>query len=86
MYSVSGVVKDEKGVGIARAVVSNGKKGIFTDKDGNYQIESDIYNNNASCSFSVQVSDQDAPTITCPVDMTVSNDAGVCGQAHTTTD
>jgi len=45
MYYVSGVVKDEKGVGIARAVVSNGKKGIFTDKDGNYSIESDIYNN-----------------------------------------
>ena len=45
MYYVSGVVKDEKGVGIARAVVSNGKKGIFTDKDGNYQIETDVYNN-----------------------------------------
>lgn len=45
MYYVSGIVKDEKGVGIARAVVSNGKKGIFTDKDGNYSIESDVYNN-----------------------------------------
>lgn len=45
MYYVSGVVKDEKGVGIARAVVSNGKKGTFTDKDGNYSIESDVYNN-----------------------------------------
>jgi uncharacterized membrane protein len=45
MYSVSGIVKDEKGVGIPRAVVSNGAKGVFTDKDGNYQIETDVYKN-----------------------------------------
>jgi hypothetical protein len=45
MYYVSGVVKDEKRVSIPRAVVSNGRKGIFTDKDGNYQIETDVYNN-----------------------------------------
>ena len=45
MYYVSGVVKDEKGMGIPRAVVSNGRKGIFTDKDGNYSIETDVYNN-----------------------------------------
>jgi hypothetical protein len=45
MYYVSGVVKDEKGVSIPRVVVSNGKKGVFTDKDGNYQIETDVYNN-----------------------------------------
>ena len=43
MYYVSGVVKDEKGVGIPRVLVGNGKKSIFTDKDGNYQIESDIF-------------------------------------------
>ena len=43
MYYVSGVVKDEKGVGIPRVMVGNGKKNIFTDKDGNYQIESDIF-------------------------------------------
>ena len=45
MYYVSGIVKDEKGVGIARVAVSNGKKGVFTDKDGNYQIDTDVYNN-----------------------------------------
>lgn len=44
MYYVSGVVKDEKGVGIPRVLVGNGKKSVFTDKDGNYQIQSDIYN------------------------------------------
>lgn len=43
MYYVSGIVKDEKGVGIPRVMVGNGKKNIFTDKDGNYQIESDIF-------------------------------------------
>lgn len=45
MYYISGVVKDEKGIGIPRVSVSNGKKGVFTDKDGNYQIETDVYNN-----------------------------------------
>ena len=44
MYYVSGTIKDEKGVGIPRVLVGNGKKSIFTDKDGNYQIESDIFN------------------------------------------
>ena len=41
MYYVSGSVKDEKGVGSPRVLVGNGKKNIFTDKDGNYQIEGD---------------------------------------------
>jgi hypothetical protein len=41
MYYVSGAVKDEKGVAIPRVLVGNGKKSIFTDKDGNYQIEGD---------------------------------------------
>lgn len=45
MYYVSGVVKDEKSVAIPRVLVSNGKKGVFTDKDGNYSIETDVYNN-----------------------------------------
>ena len=44
MYYVSGTIKDEKGVGIPRVLVGNGKKSIFTDKDGKYQIESDIFN------------------------------------------
>ena len=64
---------------------SGGANGSFFAVGTSVQtfVASDIYNNNASCSFSVQVSDQDAPTITCPVDMTVSNDAGVCSAAVT---
>ncbi|MEX1003729.1 MAG: HYR domain-containing protein, partial [Crocinitomicaceae bacterium] len=32
-----------------------------------------------SCSFDVTVNDTENPTITCPADITVSNDAGDCG-------
>src|SRR5690606_27057150 len=35
--------------------------------------------NTESCSFDVTVNDTEAPTITCPANITKSNDAGVCG-------
>lgn len=34
--------------------------------------------NTATCSFDVTVTDAEAPTITCPADMIVDNDPGVC--------
>ncbi len=37
----------------------------------------------ASCSFNVTVNDTESPTITCPSDITVSNDAGECGAVVT---
>ncbi|QIE59135.1 HYR domain-containing protein [Rasiella rasia] len=40
-----------------------------TDSDGN----------SAMCTFDVTVLDNEAPTITCPADITQTNDAGVCG-------
>ena len=39
----------------------------------------DAAGNNASCSFSVTVVDAENPVITCPADIAVDNDAGVCG-------
>jgi len=39
---------------------------------------SDISANSASCSVDVMVTDGEAPTITCPADMTESTDAGIC--------
>ena len=44
MYYVSGVVKDEKGVGIPRVLVRGGTKMIFTDANGSYQTETDSFN------------------------------------------
>jgi hypothetical protein len=41
MLYVSGIVKDEKGVGIPRVLVRGGTKMIFTDANGNYQTEVD---------------------------------------------
>lgn len=39
----------------------------------------DASGNTSTCSFDVVVSDVEAPTITCPADIEVDNDAGVCG-------
>jgi hypothetical protein len=41
MYNVSGIVKDEKGVGIPRVLIRGGKNMIFTDASGNYKVEVD---------------------------------------------
>jgi len=43
----------------------------------------DASSNSASCSFVVRVNDIEAPTITCPGDITQNNDAGVCDAAVT---
>ena len=39
----------------------------------------DASGNTAECSFTILVEDPVPPTITCPVDFTVANDAGACG-------
>ena len=39
----------------------------------------DASGNTSSCTFNVTVNDTEAPVVTCPADITVSNDAGVCG-------
>jgi len=39
----------------------------------------DIYGNTAQCSMTITITDDEDPTITCPADITVSNDAGACG-------
>ncbi|MBW7912550.1 MAG: HYR domain-containing protein [Taibaiella sp.] len=39
----------------------------------------DIHGNTSSCSFNVTVVDNQAPSITCPANITVNNDAGMCG-------
>jgi hypothetical protein len=50
----------------------------------NYGITNIIYaafdaaGNSASCNFTVNVTDPQPPTITCPTNQTVSTDAGVC--------
>jgi hypothetical protein len=42
-------------------------------------VVTDAAGNTATCSFSVTVKDAEAPTITCPGDIIVNNDRGVCG-------
>ncbi|WP_114317104.1 HYR domain-containing protein, partial [Winogradskyella tangerina] len=39
----------------------------------------DAAGNTTSCSFTVTVIDNEDPTITCPANITVNNDSGVCG-------
>jgi hypothetical protein len=41
----------------------------------------DVNGNNASCTFTVNVTDNEAPAITCPANISVNNDPGVCGAA-----
>ncbi|UKN00093.1 HYR domain-containing protein [Paracrocinitomix mangrovi] len=43
-----------------------------------YQV-TDASGNTAQCSFDVTVNDNEAPTISCPADITLSNDGGACG-------
>ncbi len=44
-------------------------------------VVTDASNNSASCSFDVTVADAAAPSITCPANISVNNDAGQCGAA-----
>ncbi|MBK9329267.1 MAG: HYR domain-containing protein [Sphingobacteriales bacterium] len=41
----------------------------------------DASGNTATCSFTVSVADNELPTITCPSNIAVNNDPGVCGAA-----
>ncbi len=43
-----------------------------------YEV-TDSSGSSASCSFNVIVNDTEQPTVSCPSDITVNNDAGVCG-------
>jgi large repetitive protein len=43
----------------------------------------DVAGNTASCEFTVKVNDAEAPTITCPANVGVSNTVGACGAAVT---
>ena len=45
----------------------------------------DAAGNTTTCSFDVVVTDDEAPTITCPDNITVSNDLGECGAVVTYT-
>src|SRR5205823_707133 len=42
-------------------------------------VATDSQGNTDTCSFNVIVKDCEAPTITCPADITVNNDQGKCG-------
>jgi hypothetical protein len=46
-------------------------------------VVTDGAGNQTSCSFTVTVKDSEAPQITCPADILVNNDAGVCGATVT---
>ena len=46
-------------------------------------IVSDVNGNSETCSFSITVEDQEAPMITCPANITVSNDTGQCSAVVT---
>ena len=50
-----------------------------------YEV-TDIEGNSTECSFSVTVNDNELPTIGCPEDTTVDNDAGQCGATVTYTE
>jgi large repetitive protein len=43
----------------------------------------DAYGNSANCSFTVTITDQETPRITCPANISKANDAGVCGAVIT---
>ncbi|MGD1848490.1 MAG: HYR domain-containing protein, partial [Salibacteraceae bacterium] len=46
----------------------------------NQFVASDSAGNSDTCSFTVTVTDNEAPSITgCPADITINNDAGICG-------
>lgn len=41
-------------------------------------VITDVANNTNACSFTITVNDSENPTITCPANQTVNNDAGLC--------
>jgi hypothetical protein len=52
--------------------------GLGTDRWSEYSFEMPDVGNSASCSMTVQVTDAEPPSITCPQDITVENDLGEC--------
>jgi hypothetical protein len=62
-------------------LIYNTSSGIFYAV-GNYPIvvtATDAAGNSATCSYIVTVADDQAPTITCPQNIIVDNDPGLCG-------
>ena len=49
-------------------------------------VVTDAAGNTATCSFDVTVNDTEDPAITCPADITTSNDTGICGAVVTFAD
>ncbi|MEH6538401.1 MAG: HYR domain-containing protein, partial [Psychroserpens sp.] len=72
-YEVSVFPKIEQTAGLASGSVF--PIGTTT----NTFVITDASNNTATCSFNVTVNDTELPTISCNADITVPNDAGVCG-------
>ncbi|MCC5946226.1 MAG: HYR domain-containing protein, partial [Bernardetiaceae bacterium] len=68
---VASVVNDFTGTDNASAVYPLGTTTVT------YTV-TDNYGNTSSCSFTVTVQDNEIPTITCPADIIVDTDAGVC--------
>ncbi len=57
--------------------------------EGSTSVEftaTDDFGNTATCSYTITVNDEEAPVITCPGDITVSNDPGICGAVVTFAD
>lgn len=70
-YSISGATTSS---GISDASGESFNVGVSTVS---YSIF-DAAGNSSSCSFNVTITDNQAPTITCPVNVTQNNDAGSC--------
>jgi hypothetical protein len=49
----------------------------------NTLVATDASGNTASCTFTVKVMDTEAPTMTCPASLSVSNSVGLCGAVVT---
>jgi len=77
-YSAATYADNCAGGGIALSA-GNGSGGTFSQGTSTETyISTDAAGNTATCSFTITVQDGEAPSATCPADMTVSTDAGNC--------
>src|SRR5207253_3122112 len=60
------------------SVTNNGTEPYPVGTNAVVWTATDIHGNSATCTQRVIVVDNEAPTITCPADVTVSTDAGLC--------
>ena len=66
----------------ATVASGSGNFTLFPFNPGNSSLTftaSDAAGLTATCTFDIQITDAEAPQITCPANITVSNDPGVCG-------